>query len=380
MPVILILLVTGLMLLVTRMIYQKGWSRGLSADVHFSDRYLFEGCSTKLVENVSNRKWLPLPWLHVKYEIARNGNTANLFKNDVMNILFHQKITRSSPITLKERGVYTIDDVVLISFDLFLTKRFAKVIRNRPRSLEGTSSVVVYPVALEDEEIEVPFEKLTGELTTRRFTLEDPYLFKGLREYRPEDSFRNINFKASAKNGVDSGANWLVNMHEYTVDQFVNVILLTDKASNYYEEQEYEKALRYAAAMLTRLIRQGIPAALVTNAPDSLDGTEASLASGLSEGHIQSALEVLARLDIDKTVTPGPELIESLVAERDTEEYDVIICPDHTEPMLRAYQNLRGKTQACLFVSPVSLRTVSDMTEEEKALPDKVENFYYYEI
>ncbi len=47
---------------------------------------------------------------------------------------------------------------------------------------------------------------MMGDIATKRFLMEDPYMFKGIREYQPHDSFKSINFKAyAAKRGFFAG-------------------------------------------------------------------------------------------------------------------------------------------------------------------------------
>ena len=45
------------------------------------------------------------------------------------------------------------------------------------------------------------FVQLNGEMLTRRHLLEDPFEYRGIREYQPYDDMRSINWKATAKTG-----------------------------------------------------------------------------------------------------------------------------------------------------------------------------------
>jgi len=366
MPVLIILIVVWLVTWLQRWIYEKRWYKNLDARVSFGDKNMSAGQETELIETMGNAKWLPLPWVQLKFEILRNGKSDNLFRADLFNILFHQQIVRKSKLTLKKRGVYQIKGLSLLSYDLFVSKKLY-------RNYENQATITVYPSALEEDAIKVPYEKLMGEIATRRYTLEDPFLFKGIREYQPQDGFRDINFKASARN-----SRWLVNTHEYTLDQKVQVVLLTDKPSQYYDENEYETSLRYAAELVTALERDGIPTAFYSNGPDALDGTEPKLGDGCSENHIESVLEALARLDLYDTVTPGEEVLRELCENREPDEYYVIISPDHNPNILDGYRDLREYTDACQFISPISYRNYNSMTEEEQKLEETVENFFYY--
>lgn len=368
MAILIILIVVGLTLWLQKAIYRKYWGKKLTAQVKIRDQYMFEGNETELSEVLTNNKMLPLPWVHLKFQIFRNGKTDNLFRSDIFNILFHQQITRKSKITFNRRGVYQISQLDLLSYDLFITAKFVKQLKNH-------AEITVYPVSVEKETFDVPYEKMMGLLATKRYTMEDPFLFKGIRDYQPQDSFKSINFKASAK-----GGKWLVNTHEYTVDQTVHILLLTDKNTNYYEEDVYEAALRLAAAMVSRFERDGVPTSFYSNGIDSLDHQEPSLGAGCSESHIDSVLEILARLDMSVTGRSGVEIIEELQEKRQAEDYYVIISPYYGKDMLQSYQELREYTSSCIWLTPISEAGLLEMDSNIQNLENAVEDFYFYKV
>lgn len=368
MAVLIILIAVVLLLWVQKKVYQKYWSKRLTAQVKIRDQYMFEGQETEITEIMTNNKLLPLPWVQLKFQIIRNGKTDNLFRSDIFNILFHQQITRKSKITLKRRGVYQIRQLDLLSYDMFITSKFVKLMDNQ-------AQITVYPVSFEKHTFDVPYEKMVGTLATKRYTLEDPFLFKGIRDYQPQDSFKSINFKASAK-----GGKWLVNTHEYTVDQTVHVLLLTDKSTNYYEEDIYEAALRLAASMISRLERDGIPASFYSNGEDSLEHQEVFLGAGCSENHIDSLLETLARLDMTVTAASGIDVLEGLQEKRRAEDYYVILSACYSQEMVQKYNELRAYTDACMWIAPISEIGFLQMDSRIQNMEKDVEDFYFYKV
>ncbi|MBO6159036.1 MAG: DUF58 domain-containing protein [Firmicutes bacterium] len=368
MPILIILIVAGLVMGVQRLIYKKYWDKALQAKVSFSDYYLFEGGSTTVEEVMRNAKLLPLPWVHLKFQILRNGKSDNLFSSDIFNILFHQQITRKSRLTLQKRGIYQIQSLDLLSYDLFITSKFVK-------KLDNQASVTVFPVALADTAVQVSYEKLMGRIATRRYTLEDPFLFKGIRPYQPQDSFKNINFNASARAGE-----WLVNTHEYTLEQKVKIVLLTDKSTNYFDETAYEQGLRYAAALSARLEKEGVPVSFMTNGLDSIDHTEPYLEAGASPNHTDALLELLARLDLMETGREGSKILDDLRENRQADEYYVIIAPDRGRSLLDGYLRLREYTDAAQMVVPIRAMDFFDLPLEDQKREEMVEGYLYYKI
>ncbi len=368
MPIVYILIVVAAVLIVQRLLYTKFWDKGLKASVSFQDHYMIEEEETELTEVVSNSKWLPLPWVQLKFEILRNGTTDNIFRADLFNILFHQRITRKSKIRLNKRGIYEIRSLDLLSYDMFISRKLYT-------DLDETASITVYPRIIDREPIEIPYEKLMGSIATRRYTLEDPFLFKGIRDYQEGDRFKDINFAATAKAG-----HLLTNTHEYTLDQKVKVVLLTDKPSNYYDENEYEMGLRAAGRLVFSLEQEGIPVSFVSNGLDSLDATEAAVEAGCSQNHVDTVFEALARLDITKTGMPGERILSDLADTPDINEHVVVISPCRMDKILSGFQNLRDMTGTSMFISPVAKRAFFDMSEKEKALEDTMEGFYFFKI
>ncbi|MBR6682901.1 MAG: DUF58 domain-containing protein [Firmicutes bacterium] len=368
MPVLIVLIVIGLLLWAQRVIYQHFWSKKLTAQVKIRDSYMFEGNETEITEIMTNDKILPLPWVHLKFQIFRNGKTAEIFRSDVFNILFHQQIIRKSKLELKRRGVYQISKLDLLSYDMFITKKFVKMMDNQ-------AQITVYPATVEKEVFDVPYEKIMGNMATKRYTIEDPFLFKGIRDYQEHDSFKDINFMASAKAGK-----WLVNTHEFTLDQTVRLILLTDNATNYYDENLYESGLRLAAAMLSRFERDGVPCSFMCNGLDSLDKKELVIEAGCSENHIDTVLENMARLELDARGSRGSDIVDALQEKRQAEDYYVIIAPYYGKDLVEAYNNLHSYTTSCTWICPISAFGFDQLEQYIQDMDKTIEDFHFYKV
>ncbi len=368
MPVLIVLIVIGLLLWAQKVVYHHFWSKKLTAQVKIRDSYMFEGNETEITEVMTNDKFLPLPWVHLKFQILRNGKTAEIFRSDVFNILFHQQITRKSKLELKRRGVYQINKLDLLSYDMFITKKFVKVMDNE-------AQITVYPATVEKEVFDVPYEKIMGNMATKRYTIEDPFLFKGIRDYQEHDSFKDINFMASAKAGK-----WLVNTHEFTLDQTVRLILLTDNATNYYDENLYESGLRLAAAMLSRFERDGVPCSFMCNGLDSLDKKELSIEAGCSENHIDTVLENMARLELDARGSRGSDIVDALQEKRQAEDYYVIIAPYYGKDLIEAYNNLHSYTTSCTWICPISGFGFEQLEQHIQDMDKTIEDFHFYKV
>ena len=123
-------LCAGVLYLLQSWLYEYFWGKNLSADVTFTESAITEGELGQLQETIVNAKLLPLPMVRVKFEIDRSlqfeeeGNISisdKCYKNDIFSIMLYQKITRTIPFRGTKRGYYSIDQMDLVSTDLFMT-------------------------------------------------------------------------------------------------------------------------------------------------------------------------------------------------------------------------------------------------------------------
>ncbi len=166
------------------------WDRGLSAQIHFAKSEIGEGESCELKEIIVNKKLLPVPMLHVKFETDRglefqgekNMNVSDrCYKNDIFSLMMYQKITRTLSFTGKKRGYYQISRLDLVSSDLFMKNSLL-------HSMENQAQILVYPRAVDMTKLSVPFKNMMGTVLTRQYSYEDPFEFRGIRQYQSYDS------------------------------------------------------------------------------------------------------------------------------------------------------------------------------------------------
>ena len=366
MPILVIFAVVGLVYLVQKKIYQKYWNRNLEATVAFTDHYMFEREKTTLTETITNAKKLPLPWIHVKFQIQRNG-TVEFYRNDMFSILFYQQIKRRIPYTFTERGVYTIKGIDLVSYNLFITDKLAE-------TRHTGDTLLVYPRRIDTEEFRVPYERMNGEIVTKRALMEDPYMFKGIREYQPYDSFRKINFNASARAGE-----WMVNTQDPTVSQTIHILLNMEKGTEHYESWIYEQSIRLAASLAAQFEEDGVPVSLYCNGKDLITGTDITIPSGCSSGHVHEIFGSLARLDITAAVDhPIAQDLEEALKTRDPDTLYIVISPYYGKDLQQAYGELRSYITALQWILPVSYRDMSDPDFTGTKVPEELEDVYLW--
>ena len=206
-------LIAYLLFIIQRRLYEKLWQKHLRISVKFATGHIFEGDQGELKEVIENRKRLPLSMLKVKFKTDRHlifnndrgsRTTDQYYRNDVFRIGGGERVTRTLKFTGGKRGYYTIDEISLVASDLFF---LGQMVTDQPVKTE----LYVYPKPYYSNRLRQSFVQLNGEMLTRRHLLEDPFEYRGIREYQPYDDMRSINWKATAKTG-----DFKVNQRNYT--------------------------------------------------------------------------------------------------------------------------------------------------------------------
>ena len=323
MQIFVIIVVAAILYHLQVVLYKKNWDKNLEVYVHYEKSQAFEGEKVNLSEVVVNRKWLPLPVVHIKLMLSKylefpdskNANVSdNFYRDDLVSIMSYKKITRTLQFTCAKRGYYPIKSFDIVTTDIFLRSSLAK-------NIPLAEHLYVYPKILSDSMIEIPFQKMFGTILSKRLLNDDPFEFAGIREYQIYDSMRDINWKASAKTG-----DLKVNVHDYTASQHVIIFLNLETYALTQPKELKEESIRLAATYANAFIQNGIPVELYTNAKDLLLHDPIHVTAGSSMSHMTQINEALARIDLEQEI-------------------------DSFTPFIEPYLENAGKQTYCLFIS-----------------------------
>lgn len=271
MIIIVIPILIAVLLGVEELYYRKCWDKNLGVSLSFDEAPVTEGDKTTLTEVVTNGKRMPIPVLEVGFSMDRGlyiENAANTVVSDLTNAVEvfsvggNEKVTRRLSVDCRKRGYYIIQKTSIVSHDMLsLTTGYA--------NLRQFTHLYVYPRRIDRSMLEIPMEKIMGELSTRRYLYENIFLLRGVRDYVPTDPENTVNWKATAKTG-----SLKVNLHDHSAGQNVTILLNLEDPTIWYNDRILEDSISLTAGLAGELTAKGIPVGVVTNAHDKMSAAE----------------------------------------------------------------------------------------------------------
>jgi len=335
MPVIFIGLFLLAVLGLQTLAYRRLWDRGLEFKVRFSAKEAYEGDVLYLRQEVSNKKYLPMPWVHTHVLLHtalvcldKEGNMLGQGGkgSELYSLMAYTAIRKRQNFRCAKRGVYTISEGRLRASDLLYFQDLQKSV-----SLKDT--LTVFPKTLENSlELDLIFKQLDSSIAVQKITNPDPFEFRGIREYQLTDPLKSINHKASAV-----AQDLMVNIYAPTVSQRITLVLNLDSPGSWMNHDVYEDAIRLVATIAERYILQGASCSFVTNGRDCVTGLQLSVYGGTSDGHLYRINETLARVSLSYQVKPMTELMTEM---NDREEVYVFVSPYKGEDFVAALEEM----------------------------------------
>lgn len=349
MPIVVIIVTGAILYGLYDIVYGKLWSKGLEGKLSISTSTVFEGDEAVVTETVLNEKLMPLPWIWVKFQVDRSimfediegkNITDNYYRNDLFYIMGNQKIRRNLKCICTKRGYYNIQSLDIIGCNMFFTNRMSV----QYHSGEG---ITVYPRLIENIDIDGIYSRITGEVRKRQFINPDPFEFAGIREYQPYDSFKSINFNASAKSDE-----LMVNVNTPTMQREIWLVLNIESTDIRTDAELWEESIRLTATIATHYIEGGYAVGVVTNGIDIISKEEITVPMGMGESTLYRIYDAMARLDLKQnTEGMGSSLLQRISNNQGA--MVVIISSYFEEDLMDKYNELEEKGYGRCLIVPV---------------------------
>ena len=310
MQLIIAVLVAVLMYSIQYKLYRQFWDNKLNISVKFQNSYMNNGDRNYLTEVISNEKRLPLPVLHVKYSTSKtfifddyeNTSVTDLYhRNDVFSVLGNQRVMRTLSFVATKRGFYTMNNQNIIAKDFFMTRTFAK-------NIDGYSELYVFPRKYEGVKMKLLCNWLMGDIESKKSLYEDPFSFRGVREYNYHDSINKVNWKATARTG-----SLMVNQFNRASEYRAKIMLNLDTNNMIKMEKMHEVCIEIASSLAQYLIEKNISVMLESNGFDVVNKEMVVVAGGASKEHLLTIDKGLARIDKAGAIDDFLELVNNNV-------------------------------------------------------------------
>jgi hypothetical protein len=331
------------------------WNHKLDADIRFSEKQATEGDTIQLKFAVENRKFIPVVTVKTNVEVDRGltfKDQSNLaisdknYRSEIFSMRGYERVEREIPIFCSKRGYYQIDGMDFVGNDLFYTKRFMA-------HQKIHTNLCVYPGKAEPRQLMVATQKMSGETVVRSSDCDDPFTFRGIRQYQSFDSIRDINWKASAKTG-----DLRVNIHDYTADREIAILLDINWDSLLKPDSLLEESIRIAASMADEFIGQGVTTSLYTNGCDCLTGERFQMEGGANQQHSDAIRYGLARMKLlqHRGEMPIEQILEEQVEQMDAQPNRkvswVLISTQTNEHVESLWEKLRERAVKGYWIVP----------------------------
>lgn len=264
-----IIVIAGLLILVQMLVFRHAGLTGVHVRRSFTKKRLFSGEGLQMVETIENRRLLPVPWLKVETRMPASflfGKQENLeiggqrYHSSLFFLGPWRRVRRAHEVRAMRRGYYPFTSVTLTVGDLF---GFARASRVQPMN----ENVTVYPALLSRSQVQLPVSRWQGERVVRRFIQPDPFLYNGIRDYRPGDSVRDVHWRAYARTG-----SLKIKQQDYTASSRLLVLLNIAPEERLWGEiglehyDHLERAISLAATLCCFALEDGLDVGFGVNA------------------------------------------------------------------------------------------------------------------
>ena len=272
---------------------------GVSYERHFDRTRVFPGEPIEMNVTIQNDKRLPLTWLRFRDQLPVPpdiGNslltlsgelTGNFILQSVFSMQSRERVSRSAILRFPVRGYYRIGPVTYESGDIF-------TLFTREREHKHIDTLVVYPQIWPLSELGLPPKEPFGEVKVRHSLFTDPIRTRGIRDYTPQDRFRDVHWKATARRGhlqtkvYDPSTGM-------TMAVFLNVATFARHWMG-FDPDSLERAISVAASICNYGVQQGWGVGLFANGAVPNSDQPIRVQPGRSPDQLGNVLEALAAI------------------------------------------------------------------------------------
>lgn len=246
---------------------------------------------------VENESRLPIPFVRLRESFPAQAQVSGdrqwienhcqkgireWYVEEKMSLKPRQSRTRKVSFSFSRRGEYVIGSYQMSAGDLF-------GIQERRKGDRGHQRLVVMPELPRDHRALEALGGFLGDISVRRFILEDPILTVGFRDYTGREPMKAVSWTRTAMTG-----SLQVKQYDHTAERTAVILLNVEGGT----PEELEACFRLTRMACEQLEKKKISFGLRTNGnlPGPV-GKLSWLAEGLGSRHVRTILYALGRAD-----------------------------------------------------------------------------------
>jgi len=344
-----------------RMLYEKLWDRNLKVKVRFADKVIEAGDKSQVIVVIENRKILPLPIFNLKLTAHRSfifedmesaSVTDYFYRNEAFSVMGNQRITRKLTFKGSRRGYYEMQSVNTVVKDLFFVKTFA-------HNYDTGTAIYVLPTKVNNDGLDEFEKSMLGEIESRKSYIEDPFAFRGIRDYTSTDSMSRVNWKATAKT-----SSLMVNMYNKVAEQRVVIFLNLDEHTPFKCDELREYCISVTSTLARDFVEKGVPVMVKANGLDVITKEMVATEAGSTKDHGVAIDRYLARLmeKLDNNVFI--DMLEEAAKDFATNVTYIVVSSNYKDELLHKVDELIGQGMDLHMITPYDYREPMNVSRD----------------
>ena len=274
----------------------------LESAVEVSQSHAFVGETLDLMLRIENRKILPLTALQVRINLPEilepsNEPFSKLHESAPQegvvvrstSLRWYERLIWDFQIPLITRGHFQLARVDLKSGDLFGVYR-------RERTDDAEHTLWVYPEVIALDRLGLPRLRPQGERRGGQRLFEDPTRLQTIRDYRPGDPLKKVDWKATARRQALQSR-----VYDPSSDLIAMVALNVSTLPHAWQGffgDIFERAVSVAASLASDFSQERVPVGLLANCTWPGHDTAIRVPPSRAPGQMTRILEALAMADV----------------------------------------------------------------------------------
>ena len=324
---------------------------GISYDAELSKKSVEIDEPTELISTITNKSRRLVPFIRMIETLPKGITTLNknvfirenTFEKDLLTynatiyLTPSSQLQRKLKISFAKRGHYVFRGAELQGGDFL---GFTNHSQKYPQERE----VVVFPQPIESAKLQHILGGFMGDISVRRFIMEDPILTVGTREYTGREPLKQISWKHTARMNE-----MVVKQFDYTTEMVVTVFLdVSAVKGKTLTPEQFENCYSLARTVCHFFDKQKIPFSFITNTYlEGMNSQPKHSLQNVGPNHMRSILELLGRAGYGTRET-YESMIDQFATNQDRNRSTIIITP----------QRDRSKEQ---FAQKISLQTTGSL-------------------